>query len=76
MLNAFENYLLNIGPKSAVEHFIVCFKDGESTNLAWDIMIEIRGPNWSCKPEDLSQYVFETLNMLFNKRLNQGVKND
>jgi hypothetical protein len=63
-LNSFECFLHDQGPRYAVNHMIECLKSSRG-ELAWELMERVRGPNWSCPPEEFAEYVLETLEMLY-----------
>jgi hypothetical protein len=73
-LTAFENYLLTLPIRTAVDHIIQCLVSGESDNQAWGFMEEFNGPDWKCKPQDLHNVVGRSLHRLSIKAIVIGGK--
>lgn len=66
-MSAFKRYLFSLPNHAATIHILECLWGGGQDSEAWEVMEEMYGPDWSCKPQEMPQYVEAGLRKLREK---------
>lgn len=59
--NGFEKYVLSLSGAESVYFVLEQLAEGDESNHAWQFMAKYNGPKWLCKPDELPEFVEDTI---------------